>query len=680
MSDSKTPRARFSNFGIQTKLAFLVGAIVVFAVAVGFLGQYKQRVESLKHAQAEIAELMSRAVGGQISDLVTAGDSVALQAALTAGLPRYPDIQAVSVYGASNEEFVTVFADGASVASLTPLLKTFQSKLANDGSSMLERTSEYALHGTALAGLGRVQTPGSIAIAWDMAPLFATALREQLMAAVASFIAGSLAMVLLLWLVGRLAIKPMLAISEAMDKVANHDFDTEIPNHERGDEVGAMALRLTVFRDRLADEELQRSAREKADAERNEMYRALAAGLADLADGRVDRTIDAAQFGRGDKDQTEIINDFNQVVTNLRQILTTATSTAESVRNSSEEIAEVVIDQSKRSEAQAVTLEESAAAIETLSNSVENTAERAADANKRILENREQAQAGGNVVDQTVDAMKNIEASSEQIRAIIGVIDDIAFQTNLLALNAGVEAARAGEAGRGFAVVASEVRALAQRASSSANEIKELITRSGEQVTNGSRLVHEAGSALHEIIEGINHASELVSQIATGSRDQANNLVEIKENVTELDRVTQRNAAMIEESSAASRTLSEEAGRLTQTLASFTLSDADVKTAVQSWDEDLAADAPADTGVSDDTAFTPDADGFEDTEFTADSAITDFTPTDKPETLGVAPALGEVDLFEATPEEETQAKPALEFASRNSRSQVAYDADSWSDF
>ncbi|KPA20857.1 Methyl-accepting chemotaxis protein I [Shimia sp. SK013] len=671
MSVSNTPRVRPATFGIQTKLAFLVGAIVVFAVAVGFLGQYKQRVSSLKSTQEEIAELMSGAVAGQISDLVTAGDSAALQAVLKVGLPRYPDIHAVSIYGASKEELVTVFADDAAVSTLTPLLKTFQSKLTENSASTLERTSDYALHGTALTGLAGAKTAGTIVFAWDMAPIFAKALREQLMAAVASFIAGSLAMALLIWLVGRLAIKPMLAISEAMDKVANHDFDTEIPNQDRGDEVGAMAQRLAVFRDRLAEEEHLRSAREKVDAQQHEIYRALAAGLSDLADGRVDRTVDTGQFDGGDQDQIAILNDFNQVVTNLRNILTTATSTAENVRNSSQEIAEVVIDQSKRSEAQAVTLEESAAAIETLSTSVENTAERAADANKRILENREQAQAGGNVVDQTVDAMKNIEASSEQIRAIIGVIDDIAFQTNLLALNAGVEAARAGEAGRGFAVVASEVRALAQRASSSANEIKELITRSGEQVTNGSRLVHEAGSALHDIIDGINHASELVSQIATGSRDQANNLIEIKENVTELDRVTQRNAAMIEESSAASRTLSEEAGRLTQTLASFTLNGIESEAAIQSWDEDLAADSPAEAVDSHDTWGA------------ADTVATDFSPVDEPQASEQEPAIGEVDLFEEPPEEEIQTKPAqptLEFASRNSRSQVAYDTDSWSDF
>ena len=179
------------------------------------------------------------------------------------------------------------------------------------------------------------------------------------------------------------------------------------------------------------------------------------------------------------------------------------------------------------------------------------------------------AAAGGEVVALTVNAMKNIEESSQQITAIIGVIDDIAFQTNLLALNAGVEAARAGEAGRGFAVVASEVRALAQRASDSANEIKELILRSSEQVNEGSALANKAGASLNDIIDGVKRVSELVSLIATGSREQANNLAEIKESVGELDQVTQQNAAVIQETSAASQSLSEEAERVSAALQCF---------------------------------------------------------------------------------------------------------------
>ncbi|WP_157084433.1 methyl-accepting chemotaxis protein [Sediminimonas qiaohouensis] len=302
-------------------------------------------------------------------------------------------------------------------------------------------------------------------------------------------------------------------------------------------------------------------------------HSSLGEGMSHLAAGRTDCPISVDEFASLDRNHVEICEDFNNVLVNLRDVLSTIVSTAESVRTSSREISDVAEEQSKRSEEQAAMLEESAAAIEELNTSVQKTAGLAADANEHIAENKKLAAAGGEVVNRTVKAMHDIEESSEQITAIIGVIDDIAFQTNLLALNAGVEAARAGESGRGFAVVASEVRALAQRASSSANEIKELILRSSGHVTDGSELANQAGAALSEIIDGVNHLSDLVSNIATGSREQAINLAEIKESVTSLDKVTQQNAVVIEESSSASRSLSNEAERMSNALRRFSVDD-----------------------------------------------------------------------------------------------------------
>ncbi|MFN3208588.1 MAG: methyl-accepting chemotaxis protein [Roseovarius sp.] len=412
---------------------------------------------------------------------------------------------------------------------------------------------------------------GAAGFAWDNG-IYVQAQQAQILrvlglSAVVA-LAGLAAIVLA---VSMLVTGPIKALSQAMQGVADHDYATAIPGTPRQDEIGAMAQQLEGFRDTLARDEAESRARHENAVLRQNLLHHLGERMSRLASGRTDCPIDIADFEGLDSDHLAICNNFNEVVANLRQMLSTIMSTAESVRTSSQEISEVAEDQSRRSESQAATLEESAAAIEELNNSVQKTANLAVDANDRIADNKRRAATGGAVVDRTVKAMRDIAESSQQITAIIGVIDDIAFQTNLLALNAGVEAARAGDSGRGFAVVASEVRALAQRASDSANEIKELITRSSEHVTEGSELANQAGSALSDIIDGVNHVSDLVSLIATGSSEQAASLAEIKESVTELDKVTQQNAAVIEESSAASRSLSHEAQRMTDILRQFSL-------------------------------------------------------------------------------------------------------------
>lgn len=226
-------------------------------------------------------------------------------------------------------------------------------------------------------------------------------------------------------------------------------------------------------------------------------------------------------------------------------------------------------DLSQRTESQAATLEETAAALDELSASVTSAAEGARNVEQTVGDARDEAQASGQVVQSAVCAMTEIEQSSTHISQIIGVIDDIAFQTNLLALNAGVEAARAGEAGRGFAVVASEVRALAQRSSEAAMEIKNLISSSGTQVAKGVELVDKAGAALQNIMERVNHISLLVSDIARGAEEQSIGLQEINSGVIQLDQVTQQNAAMVQEATAASQLLTDDASMLTNLVSRF---------------------------------------------------------------------------------------------------------------
>ena len=224
---------------------------------------------------------------------------------------------------------------------------------------------------------------------------------------------------------------------------------------------------------------------------------------------------------------------------------------------------------SRRTEHQAATLEETAAALAEITAAVNSAAEGARSARAVVAEARGNSENSGRVVQDAVAAMGEIASSSNQISRIVGVIDDIAFQTNLLALNAGVEAARAGEAGRGFAVVASEVRALAQRSSEAAREIGGLISASAQQVDKGVTLVGEAGEALRQIASSVNGISDHVSDIATSAQEQSASLTEVNGAMAQLDQVTQQNAAMFEETTAASQSLVAQADTLSDRMARF---------------------------------------------------------------------------------------------------------------
>ncbi len=264
-------------------------------------------------------------------------------------------------------------------------------------------------------------------------------------------------------------------------------------------------------------------------------------------------------------------HDLNRSVSQLRDTFQEISTSVDLISQGTREITQGVGDLSRRTESQAANLEETAAALEEITANVGSSAQRAQEARAVAGSAKSSAEKSGDVVAHAVDAMSRIEDSSSKISNIIGVIDEIAFQTNLLALNAGVEAARAGEAGRGFAVVAQEVRELAQRSAKAAKEIKDLIQNSATEVASGVKLVSDTGGALKSISQLIVEINDHVVAISTAAREQSSGLVEVNSAVNGMDQMTQQNAAMVEESSAAAATLSNETQKLQGMIGQFNL-------------------------------------------------------------------------------------------------------------
>ncbi|MFT6456930.1 methyl-accepting chemotaxis protein [Pseudophaeobacter arcticus] len=361
--------------------------------------------------------------------------------------------------------------------------------------------------------------------------------------------------------------RPIERLRMALKDVAKGDFELRISERMRPDDFGEIAHDIDLISERVVLTLAEQDAR-RAEGER--VIARLGNGLQNLSKGNFSDRIGEVF----DDDYEPLRVDYNETVDNLNELISRVVLASKGIQGRSSEIQVASEDLSTRTASQAATLEETAAALEQMAMSVNTAAQNTKEVEQAVVTARSDVEHSGRVVEGAIAAMNEIEASSSRISQIIGVIDDIAFQTNLLALNAGVEAARAGEVGRGFAVVASEVRGLAQRSSEAAKEIKILIGTSSGHVQDGVQQVDGAGKALEAVVQQVAHISELVSGISAVSANQATGINEVNIGMSQLDQVTQQNATMVDESSAAIQSLNGEARGLNELVGQFVLREA----------------------------------------------------------------------------------------------------------
>ncbi|CDZ47519.1 Methyl-accepting chemotaxis protein McpU [Neorhizobium galegae bv. officinalis] len=372
-------------------------------------------------------------------------------------------------------------------------------------------------------------------------------------------------------------------VRASMQRIIGGDYKTAVPGIDRGDEIGEMARATDMFRlaaverqtleisleDERRRNEAQRQASEseqKAEAQALQFaVDSLASALNRLSEGDLAAALERPFRGNLER----LRSDFNRVVERLCHIMTEVANSSSSIGANANQMRSAADDLAKRTEKQAASLEETSAALEEITATVRNATGRAEEATQMVSDAKDYTEKSSGVVRDATAAMGRIEDATAEIGKIINVIDEIAFQTNLLALNAGVEAARAGEAGKGFAVVAQEVRELAGRAAGAAKDIKALVTRSNQEVKTGVDLVKATGDALTRIGDDVLKINDHVHAIFTSAREQSTGLTEINMAIGQMDQATQQNAAMVEQSTAASHSLASDAENLNKLIGHF---------------------------------------------------------------------------------------------------------------
>lgn len=596
---------RLSNLPISRKIALAFGLVLcatVITSAILFV--------SLRSVNS--AENIARDARLLIADLDRAVDSVSEQTEDVRDHLMTLSNDPVNAYHAAVQRFTDNLADartraaghagGDAIVALIDKVDAagndwrkavtdLQLKLAEDPASF-ERAFNVPVSPPALLRMSEfrkaVTAARSQIDAWSDAT--SAAAEQQLAMSQMVQLLGGLAAALIATLVGwalaAAIARPVRQMTGVMKKLAEGDNSVEVPAVGRCDEIGSMASAVETFKEAAIERvrletqaartalavEQERAARmteqERDALDAEQSIGALGNALERLAEGDLVYRIETPFASRFEKLRT----DFNSSMEKLEEIMGAIASSFQSIHAGAQEMSSVAGNLSSRTEQQAATLEETAASLQEITTTVKDTAAAVAHANKVVAGAGTDAEMSGKVVRETIAAMDEIDKSSKQIGQIIGVIDEIAFQTNLLALNAGVEAARAGDSGRGFAVVASEVRALAERSTQAAKEVKRLISASLAQVGKGVDLVGKTGQALQRIVDEVAQINGIVSGIASRSHEQSSSLVNINAAISQMDDVTQQNAAMVEESAGASQELARSAEDLARMIDRFKLS------------------------------------------------------------------------------------------------------------
>jgi len=572
--DARTRKSVISQVMIPSLTLVILGF-----VAVGVFAAW-----SKAHSMAEIFRRKAELSAGLSQEAAASGlwqfDENLLRSALDPILADR-DFLYVVVADAKGKPF---YASGEKRVEDTAMRAIAETAPASARPMVRESADGYLLALVPLRHLenGETLALGTMVIVYDKHLVTAAVWSAAMWVAGIVLVAVTLFSAALLVLLRRI-ITPLTGLASCMKSLSQGHLDTEIIELDRSDEIGLMAGAVQVFKDnalqlRSSEAETARlrgeteSQRSKADSERArlvaqqaEVVSAIGKGLEQLSVGKLGHRITHAFPSTYEK----LRADFNGAMDHMQQTMSALLAATTTIQSGSEQISEAADDLSNRTSEQAASLKQTATSLEDIAARVRKGADGATHTRNIVATARSDAERSGVLMREAVKAMEGIEGQSLQIGQIISVIDQIAFQTNLLALNAAVEAARAGDSGRGFAVVASEVRALALRSAEAARQIKSIISGSKEQVDRGVHLVTKTGEALSLIVQQIYEISAAVSEISTGANEQMISLRDISEAVNQIDGVTQRNAAMVEQTTASSHELAQEARELLRLAGQF---------------------------------------------------------------------------------------------------------------